>query len=457
MTNNQIAKLVNTTGKRLDVGAGPGVVVRVSADGRRKSFRSRLQRPGTSGSQQFLKRHIGDFNPPDFGIKQAIQKVSAMKQVLANGGEPEPTVIEKTPARRDAEEMTVGQLCERFLTELKPNWTTNTYNGYEGHIRKYIKPRWGDVPCSQLKYGTVYNALRRVSATKNAQSRSVYKTLSAVFSHGLILADSEPRLDRLHRHPLTGGKKKPGRKQKGRTRSFNNESLKSLVSVLKTYGLKSANDQNTHHREQRAAAQILHILLLTGQRKGEVRQMRWDDIAIGDDGTLVWTIPATITKNHDEHEVPVTSYVKAILDERGLDDLETRQHPPWVFPCRFHERVDEPLKNPKRAIATIYKVVGLTQGQQVKNGTTPHDLRRTVSQWLKTLRFSVEERGRLLNHSGMARRDEVTEAHYSDNETPEHAVPELQLKRRMLQTWNDHLVGIILGDEVSVRRAKRFA
>jgi len=456
--NNKEVERMKPTGKINRFAISDGLCLHVSPDATKKRFVYRYRRPG---QRKMSEIPIGLFHPTTFTLDDARAAVAKHKATLAAGGDPTPRTKSKTrrrtappppPPTGHTKEMTVGQLCDRFLRDLEPNWKPKTLEGHRLNVKNYIAPTWRDWPVSQLTYGVVFRELKLLAARKNATARYVYKTLSAVFSYGLILADSEPSLDRLGRHPLTGGKDKPGRKAKGRTRTFNNASLQKLVPALQTYGVKQQGVENRHHAEQRAVAHLLHLMLLTGQRKGEVRQMAWDDIAIGDDDTLIWTIPGDITKNGDEHEVPITAYVTTILEERGLTDIAARQHRRWVFPCRTE---DGPLKDPKRAIATFFQAATLTHGQAVKNGITPHDLRRTVSAWLKSLGFTVEDRGRLLNHAGMARREAVVEQHYADHATPEHAAAELHIKRTMLERWNDHLYGTILGDEITVRRAKR--
>lgn len=54
-----------------------------------------------------------------------------------------------------------------------------------------------------------------------------------------------------------------------------------------------------------------HLLLLTGQRRGEVTGMRWSHINF-DRG--VWTIPASVAKNGRAHEVPLSTAAMAIIE-----------------------------------------------------------------------------------------------------------------------------------------------
>jgi integrase len=58
---------------------------------------------------------------------------------------------------------------------------------------------------------------------------------------------------------------------------------------------------------------IIRLLILTGQRRGEIGGARWGEIN-GD----VWTLPAARAKNHREHPVPLTPAALALLPPQRL-------------------------------------------------------------------------------------------------------------------------------------------
>jgi integrase len=53
---------------------------------------------------------------------------------------------------------------------------------------------------------------------------------------------------------------------------------------------------------------IVRLLILTAQRRDEVGGMRWSELA-----GYIWTIPTTRTKNHREHQLPLTPAALALL------------------------------------------------------------------------------------------------------------------------------------------------
>ena len=463
MTNRDIERIIGKN-KVCRYGLGDGLTLCVSPNGNRKRFVYLGRRPGNRVKGEFK---IGLFHPTTFTLEDARAAVAKHKATLAAGGDPTPRTKSKTrrrtappppPPTGHTKEMTVGQLCDLFVAHKTLTCSKNTIaDSYLPQIKNYIKPPWGAWPVSALKYGIIKAELDQVAARSNAQARGTFKCLSSLFSYGLELADHTPSLEALTHHPIMG-RKKPGKKIDGRARTLNNAELKKLVAVLRCHG-DNNDGVNYWAREQRAAAQMLHLELLTAARGSEVRTMRWSDVAVGDDGDLVWTIPAEASKNHHAHDIPITPYAAAVLHERGLNDTPTREHLDIVFPTRFKRLANTPVGETRKAMATVYKAAGLVLSNKTNRGTVPHDLRRTVSQWLETLGYMDEEVGRVLNHRGRAKRNTVTKRHYTTNTgrggAVEHRVPALALKRQMLKAWGDHLYGTILGDEMTVRRAKR--
>lgn len=59
---------------------------------------------------------------------------------------------------------------------------------------------------------------------------------------------------------------------------------------------------------------LFRVLLLTGQRKGEVTGLQWKELADWETSP-VWQLPADRTKNKLPHIVPIAPVVKSIIDE----------------------------------------------------------------------------------------------------------------------------------------------
>ena len=130
-------------------------------------------------------------------------------------------------------------------------------------------------------------------------------------------------------------------------------------------------------------ARILPLILLTGQRPGEVRQLTWADV----EGAW-WTIPAAIAKNGRASRVYLTP--TALEVARGALVREGQQH---VFACRRYHGGERAAVSPGRVFTRVAVAAGLARPW------TPHDLRRTAATRLAGLGVSREMVRRVLNHA----------------------------------------------------------
>lgn len=123
----------------------------------------------------------------------------------------------------------------------------------------------------------------------------------------------------------------------------------------------------------------LKVLLLVGQRPGEVAAMRWQDIQDG-----WWTLPGKPdgdwpgTKNGESHRVWLPAAVQEIIGEQKTARTA------FVF--------DESTKAMATAMRAICSLL------QVENKITPHDLRRTHGSTITRLGFGRDAMNRIQNH-----------------------------------------------------------
>ena len=130
------------------------------------------------------------------------------------------------------------------------------------------------------------------------------------------------------------------------------------------------------------AGTALKIVLLAGQRPGEVANMRREHI---DDGW--WTLPGAPiqvgwpgTKNGATHRVWLPAPAQALIAE-----LET------AVPARLRRRARRGGQGLDRAMRAICKALGVER-------TTPHDLRRTHGTMVTALGFGRDAMNRVQNH-----------------------------------------------------------
>lgn len=164
-------------------------------------------------------------------------------------------------------------------------------------IEIYAKPKnrgWKAVKATLRKFSTLYD--QPISELKRAD---IVKVLDGIVASGSPVAANRAMsaikkvfawsLDRgvITVHPLVG-LKKPGR-ERSRDRLLDDSELRAFWQATDDLGFPFGP--------------ALQILLLTGQRRGEVSAMRWSQI---DSSRGIWTIPADIAKNARPHQVPLS-------------------------------------------------------------------------------------------------------------------------------------------------------
>jgi integrase len=121
---------------------------------------------------------------------------------------------------------------------------------------------------------------------------------------------------------------------------------------------------------------IVLLLILTGQRLGEIAGLHWDWIEEG-----VVTFPSEITKNARSSKIPLGMMARLIIDR-------TPRHSLLLFPARGHA-------------TRAFNGFGASKKSLDKCGVenfTHHDLRRTFATSVARLGVRLEVTEKLLNH-----------------------------------------------------------
>jgi integrase len=129
---------------------------------------------------------------------------------------------------------------------------------------------------------------------------------------------------------------------------------------------------------------IVELLILTGQRRGEIAALRWDWI---DDKTKTITLPSSITKNKRPHTFPYGAMAAAVIGTiPSLGD--------YLFPAARSNVAGRPTTifngwgKPKAALDKACPIAPWTL----------HDLRRTFATNLAAIGTPVHVTEKLLNH-----------------------------------------------------------
>jgi integrase len=161
------------------------------------------------------------------------------------------------------------------------------------------------------------------------------------------------------------------------------ERILSDAEVIPVLKAALSSDDTFHH--------IVALLILTGQRKGEIAHLQWDWI---DEAEQLITLPSAITKNKRTHAFPYGEMVSDVLSR-----IPRFAESPYVFPAMREQVRGKP--------ATVYRGFGnskerfdktIAQSGAKLEHWTLHDLRRTFSSGMAALSVSQTTVEKHLNH-----------------------------------------------------------
>jgi integrase len=206
-----------------------------------------------------------------------------------------------------------------------------------------------------------------------------------------------------------------------------------------------------------AIRSAIRLILVTGQRPGEVIGMHTDEI----DGKW-WTIPAERSKNKRAHRVYLTGTALELIGELKVFDPKTETMKPkgFIFPCTNLKKIQAMARlsisqvvsrNLAVPVLVNDKPVFDADGKPVTENKlgvadfTPHDLRRTAATLMSQIGFMDEIIDALLNHTkqGIIRT-------YNLNRYDKE-------KQQALEAWERKLNSIITATESNVIPIKRKA
>ena len=344
----------------------------------------------TGGRRRKMK--MGTY--PALSLAKARQQAFALLGAVERGEDP----AEKRKQERNAG--TFEELAELYVEiHARPNKRPSSIKEDTRILGTYLLPAWGRRKFQSITRSDVIRLLDEVKFKRNAPiMANRFKALASTIFN---FAARKALVPETFANPCANVEQ-PTR-EKSRDRVLSDDEIKELWKDL----------------ENRAepTASIYRLVLLTGQRPGEVKAMRWTDI----DAENIWTIPATETKNKREHKVPLSSNSLAAIER--LRPLSGDGELIFASPKGGH------IKWLQKMSQRIQKNVGFH--------FRPHDLRRTCATNLSQLRVDDVTIARILNHSWPLR--SMTSIYNRWQRLPE--------MKRALERWGTQVERIITGRE----------
>jgi integrase len=146
---------------------------------------------------------------------------------------------------------------------------------------------------------------------------------------------------------------------------------------------------------------IIRLLILTGQRRGEVADMVWSELS---DDLAIWSLPAERTKNGIAHNVPLSTPARSLVRSLKRADSEERHASGQLV---FPGIAGTPFAGWSKAKIALDKAIMAARARAAEmGGKAPvplaswnvHDLRRTVATGLQRLGVRLEVTEAVLNH-----------------------------------------------------------
>lgn len=297
----------------------------------------------------------------------ARKKAKKLLAMMAAGKDPK---MEK--AKKKIRGVTLREVLEQYLSvrNLRPN-TVRTY--------RYILPRcvgdWLDLPVTAITREMVeqrHIELRkstRQGTSGEAQANSVMHIVGALlnFAAANYEIDGKPIIAV---NPV---------KRLSHNRRWYQERRRQ--SVLPDHKLPDWFDAVTSLRRQ-TVKDYLMLLLLTGLRRNEAATLKWSDIDLQ---SKVLTVRAEITKNGNEHRLPLSDFLYDMLLRRH----HARGDSEYVFPGHGKKQY---------LVDSDHVIQGIVRKADCP--FTLHDLRRTFLTVAERLALSYVVLKKLANHSG---------------------------------------------------------
>ncbi len=200
---------------------------------------------------------------------------------------------------------------------------------------------------------------------------------------------------------------------------------------------------------------IVRLLLLTGQRREEVAGMRWSEVEMQSDGSALWSLPGTRTKNGLPHEVPLLAASVTLLPAKrddGPDNVrdlvfgggQGGTHKAWVKrkPLKSGKAVKHGEDNFSAWSRSKDRLDGrLARANGTKEKLAPlpawvlHDLRRTFVTGMNNMGIEPHVIEAAVNHTSGSAKAGVAGIYNKSRYTPQ--------VRAAMTTWAARVTGLV--------------
>ena len=286
---------------------------------------------------------------PALSLTDAREEARRVTNLAAAGKDPRQVRAHAKQKRQEERRNTFGACADEFLQkyaerQLRPS----TQREYRRILTGVDSRSWRNRPVSLITKRDVLDLIEEIDArgSPGASKRALAylrKFFNWCAERDIILTAPTDRVRASH-------------PEVKRDRVLTEQELSYLLHALEA--------------EQSIFGPLIQVLLMTGQRRGEVAGMLWSELRNIDRDDALWEIPGDRTKNKRAHLVPLSANLRSLLLSRQLtSDL--------VFTTTGMTPVSGFGKAKARLDAYI-DAARLNDGLQKMAPWTLHDLRRTM-------------------------------------------------------------------------------
>lgn len=365
------------------------------------------------GSPNPAPRSIADF--PATPLGKAREVAREWRELIAKGIDPKSKQDEERRAEERRRADTFDAVLEVYAAERLAKKSERYARDAKSALKRYAGKAWGDRPIASIRRADVKSLIREIDKDAPAAS-SMQLTLLKTFFKWC------EREELLESSPASSVESLADEVR--RDRVLAEWEIRALWRACARLG---------------AFGRAFQFMLVTGQRRTEVGQMKWSELDLR---AKVWTLPRERTKADRAHEVPLSDVGLSIINDcPRISD--------YVFATGRAAR-----DGGEAALAGWSKAKGaldalmLVEAQQLANerGEEPlaaiagwrlHDLRRTCATNLARLGVDRIVISKLLNHAEGG----VTSVYDRHARDPE--------KRAAMERWGQRLREIVDGTDGS--------
>lgn len=375
-----------------------GFGVRVTAGGAKSYiYQFRMGGRGSTTQRYTIGRHRSPWT-----ARTARAKATRLAKQIAKGKNP---ALKRRERRRREVELRFATYVEAFTEGyLKRRW--KDWQRTRAMLIQHAVPVLGNMKLSEIKRRDLSELYRRLD-NKPSVARALHAALRKMFHWALSQDD-------LKHSPAMGAESPP--------------TVRPRTRFLSAIELSAAWQSSFSLPE--AYGQLFRLLILTGQRRGEVVGLQWYEL---DRASATWVLPQERSKNRREHTIPLSSSVIAEFDSiaggaiwpREGQILLSRRGTLLSGFSKVKEDWDHRIRQVTAAASSAEM-----EGRFVGTPWRLHDLRRTVATGMQSLAVRTEVIEAVLNHMSGVRAGLVGTYQCYDFQRE---------KREALDRWAEHV------------------